>query len=120
MKPKLIDLQIQLHQQNAQSRASKPSRRRKCPDCAEIELVATLRQGIEIDCCPKCRGVWLDRGELERFIEYASQTPTELRIHQVPPGGEDGGNGDPLPLPHHRGPGVQSGRRRSWLLEIFE
>ena len=41
----------------------------KCPVCDESELVLSERQGIEIDYCPKCRGVWLDRGELDKIIE---------------------------------------------------
>lgn len=41
----------------------------KCPTCPEIKLVMTDRQGIEIDYCPECRGVWLDRGELDKLIE---------------------------------------------------
>jgi hypothetical protein len=40
----------------------------KCPIC-EIDLAMTDRQGIEIDYCPKCRGIWLDRGELDKIIE---------------------------------------------------
>ncbi|KIC96249.1 zf-TFIIB domain-containing protein [Flavihumibacter solisilvae] len=40
----------------------------KCPNCDET-LVMTERQGIEIDYCPKCRGVWLDKGELDKIIE---------------------------------------------------
>ena len=39
-----------------------------CPVCS-VQLVMTERQGIEIDYCPKCRGVWLDRGELDKIIE---------------------------------------------------
>jgi len=39
-----------------------------CPSC-RIDLVMSERQGIEIDYCPKCRGVWLDRGELDKIIE---------------------------------------------------
>ncbi|MCC7262577.1 MAG: zf-TFIIB domain-containing protein [Candidatus Latescibacteria bacterium] len=39
-----------------------------CPVC-KAELKALDRQGIEIDACPQCRGVWLDRGELEKIIE---------------------------------------------------
>lgn len=35
-------------------------------------LVIADRQGIEIDYCPKCRGVWLDRGELDKLIERAA------------------------------------------------
>lgn len=40
----------------------------KCPNCEET-LVMTERQGVEIDYCPKCRGVWLDRGELDKIID---------------------------------------------------
>lgn len=40
----------------------------KCPKC-DIFLVIADRQGIEIDYCPQCRGVWLDRGELDKIIE---------------------------------------------------
>lgn len=43
----------------------------QCPNCNET-LVMTERQGIEIDYCPKCRGVWLDRGELDKIIERSS------------------------------------------------
>ena len=44
----------------------------KCPVCAEPDLVMSDRQGIEIDYCPKCRGVWLDRGELDKVIERST------------------------------------------------
>ena len=42
----------------------------KCP-IDDTELMMTERQGIEVDYCPKCRGVWLDRGELDKIIERA-------------------------------------------------
>lgn len=41
----------------------------KCPSCKETSLVLSERQGIEIDYCPECRGVWLDRGELDKILE---------------------------------------------------
>lgn len=44
----------------------------KCPIC-NVNLVMTDRSGIEIDYCPDCRGVWLDRGELDKIIERSSQ-----------------------------------------------
>ena len=44
----------------------------KCPIDTTIDLVMTDRQGIEIDYCPTCRGVWLDRGELDKIIDRAS------------------------------------------------
>ena len=43
----------------------------KCPHCTTT-LVMSDRQGIEIDYCPDCRGVWLDRGELDKLIERAN------------------------------------------------
>jgi Zn-finger nucleic acid-binding protein len=43
-----------------------------CPVCKDPQLVISERQGIEIDYCPSCRGVWLDRGELDKLIEKAS------------------------------------------------
>jgi Zn-finger nucleic acid-binding protein len=42
-----------------------------CPVDGE-ELVITDRSGVEIDYCPKCRGVWLDRGELDKIIDRSS------------------------------------------------
>jgi Zn-finger nucleic acid-binding protein len=45
----------------------------KCPAC-DVELTMSERNGIEIDYCPKCRGVWLDRGELDKIIDR-SGTP---------------------------------------------
>jgi Zn-finger nucleic acid-binding protein len=41
----------------------------KCPVCTTVNLSLSDRQGIEIDYCPQCRGVWLDRGELDKLIE---------------------------------------------------
>ncbi|HZH43593.1 MAG TPA: zf-TFIIB domain-containing protein [Lysobacter sp.] len=43
----------------------------KCPNC-NVPLSMADRQGIEIDYCPQCRGVWLDRGELDKIIERSS------------------------------------------------
>ena len=43
----------------------------KCPIDGET-LVMTDRHGVEIDYCPKCRGVWLDRGELDKIIDRAA------------------------------------------------
>lgn len=44
-----------------------------CPFCTETSLLITERQSVEIDYCPKCRGVWLDRGELDKIIEKSSE-----------------------------------------------
>lgn len=56
----------------------------KCPVCENSNLLMSERQGIEIDYCPQCRGVWLDRGELDKIIErsgaVAPQSKTETQI----------------------------------------
>jgi Zn-finger nucleic acid-binding protein len=41
-----------------------------CPDC-RVDLVMAERHGVQIDYCPKCRGVWLDRDELDKIVEKA-------------------------------------------------
>jgi len=47
-----------------------------CPVC-NVELKMTERQGVEIDYCTKCRGVWLDRGELDKIIERSTTSGYE-------------------------------------------
>lgn len=42
----------------------------KCPNCNETLLIAE-RHKVEIDYCPNCRGVWLDKGELDKILDYA-------------------------------------------------
>ncbi len=44
----------------------------QCPVCKDQTLTMSERNGIEIDYCPACRGVWLDRGELDKIIERAA------------------------------------------------
>lgn len=48
----------------------------KCPVCTTVNLVMSERQGVEIDYCPECRGVWLDRGELDKVIERSGTQET--------------------------------------------
>lgn len=45
----------------------------KCPVC-NVDLIMADRQGVEIDYCPQCRGIWLDRGELDKIIERSTTT----------------------------------------------
>jgi len=57
-----------------------------CPTC-RVNLVMSERQGIEIDYCPQCRGVWLDRGELDKIIERSLGTgvaPSQERGQSAP------------------------------------
>jgi len=49
----------------------------KCPKCEVVELTMADRTGVEIDYCAACRGVWLDRGELDKIIDRAA-LPTNL------------------------------------------
>lgn len=58
----------------------------KCPIC-NVDLQMTERQNVEIDYCPQCRGVWLDRGELDKIIEKleSSNPAPERRISEMPP-----------------------------------
>ena len=46
-----------------------------CPGCRNVPLQMAERHGIEVEYCPACRGVWLDRGELDKIIERVSATP---------------------------------------------
>ncbi len=43
----------------------------QCPVCDDQQLSISSREGVEIDYCPQCRGVWLDRGELDKIIDRA-------------------------------------------------
>ena len=86
----------------------------KCPACPETVLVMTERQGIEIDYCPHCRGVWLDRGELDKRVERAAAPPAARPAHPpTVPKDRDGGDDFGTRRPY-------GGRRGSWLTEIFD
>ncbi len=94
----------------------------KCPAC-ETDLAMAERQGIEIDYCPKCRGVWLDRGELDKIIERST---AEIRPPDspVPSGGYDkprkhGGHHGKYAYGHDKY-GYGKRRRKSVLGEIFD
>ncbi|WP_439590483.1 zf-TFIIB domain-containing protein [Hydrogenophaga sp.] len=78
----------------------------KCPTCDSSSLVITERSGIEIDYCTQCRGVWLDRGELEKLLKRAATM--QARQRQFVDLDE--------PDPKKR----TSNRRKSWLVDIFE
>jgi Zn-finger nucleic acid-binding protein len=52
----------------------------KCPNCEQLLLIME-RQNVEIDYCPGCRGVWLDRGELDKIIFFAAQQEQPFTNH---------------------------------------
>ncbi len=84
----------------------------KCPTCADSTLTMADRQGIEIDYCPQCRGVWLDRGELDKLIERAAPSAAPANTARSQPGFVD----SDYPSAH----GQHGRRRKSWLSEIFD
>ena len=97
----------------------------RCPAC-QVDLVMSERQGVEIDYCPRCRGVWLDRGELDKILERSAanfappppqQAPSPARSHTPPPeyrhdDERDRGRRDE-PTPRKQG-------RRSFLHDLFD
>ena len=82
-------------------------------------LVMSERQTIEIDYCPTCRGVWLDRGELDKIIERSAAATATPRAAdppmspQVQRPGFGGGYGHGQQQPYHK-------RRKSFLEELFD
>jgi Zn-finger nucleic acid-binding protein len=84
-----------------------------CPVC-RVPLAMSDRQGIEIDYCPQCRGVWLDRGELDKIIERsapaqpAPAAPRQPAASYQEPGDGRGGYGKPYK------------KRKHWLSELFD
>ncbi len=86
----------------------------KCPTCPEVTLVMADRQGIEIDYCPQCRGVWLDRGELDKLIEKSASTqPSPVNVQAVRSDDYRESKDD------YRKDHYQK-RRKSFLSEIFD
>ena len=96
-----------------------------CPVC-KVPLVMSDRQGVEIDYCPQCRGVWLDRGELDKIIERNAQEsaapaapspaaapPSQRGYEQRPYYGDDDGR-------HHRDHPYHGKRRKSFFEELFD
>ena len=55
----------------------------QCPQCSQSPLVISERQGLEIDYCTRCRGVWLDRGELDKLIDDFTQTADAAKQKEI-------------------------------------
>lgn len=91
----------------------------KCPHCAEATLVMSERQGVEIDYCPQCRGIWLDRGELDKLLDRAatmSPAPAQAPARPAAPAGRP----DFVDSDFNRGSHGHYRRKKSWLNEIFD
>ena len=67
----------------------------KCPSCKDFDLLMSERKGIEIDYCPSCRGVWLDRGELDKLVQQAVQQDQANSLGKAPTA--ERGRGDLAP-----------------------
>ena len=97
-----------------------------CPVCKSVELVMADRQGIEIDYCPTCRGVWLDRGELDKLIERSVQlvnggSAVYAQDRSQPNAGHQGFKDSDFGRKDH-GYGQQGhhGQRRSFWRDLFD
>lgn len=101
-----------------------------CPVC-RVPLAMSDRQGIEIDYCPQCRGVWLDRGELDKIIERSTApvatpqvaTPAQSRPAPGPEAHPYAGGHDARYDPrygHGYGSKPYGKKRKSWLEDIFD
>ena len=96
----------------------------KCPTCTDTPLVMAERQGVEIDYCPACRGIWLDRGELDKLLDRAAAASpvAPVAVQQVlqsaPPGmqrqqGYGDGRYGYSDRDHYK-------NKKSWLHDIFD
>jgi uncharacterized protein len=93
----------------------------KCPTCTNALLVMSERQGVEIDYCPQCRGVWLDRGELDKLLERAAaqsnlQTSNHHTQHRDDRHLTPAGRGNE----HRHAKHERYYKQKSWLSEIFD
>ena len=91
----------------------------KCPHCPDTALLMTDRQGIEIDYCPKCRGVWLDRGELDKLMERAATQAAPAPQAAPQPQPQYQQPHYPQHPQHHQKP-YYGKHKKSWLSEIFD
>jgi uncharacterized protein len=90
-----------------------------CPAC-RVDLVMSERSGVEIDYCPKCRGVWLDRGELDKILERAgSEFSARSSAPSAPDHRAHRRDSDEYPAYGHQG---HHGKRkyRSFLDDLFD
>jgi Zn-finger nucleic acid-binding protein len=85
-----------------------------CPACKTVSLSMSERNGIEIDFCPECRGVWLDRGELDKIIEKSAVSTNNATNHNMQ---QQSGNPNLFGKPNDY---YKYKRKKSFLEEIFD
>jgi Zn-finger nucleic acid-binding protein len=88
-------------------------------------LTMSERSGIEIDYCPECRGVWLDRGELDKIIERSLTQGAPAPAPAAPQGGYERERDQRQQQYDQRYQGAQQGyprrkKKESWLSELFD
>lgn len=91
----------------------------QCPVCKTVSLVMSERQGIEIDYCPQCRGVWLDRGELDKIIEKSASFSETPRTESRPSGYPDRPQHDPYQHQTRHG-GYHKKKREGFFSDLFD
>lgn len=89
----------------------------QCPVC-RVPLAMSGREGIEIDYCPQCRGVWLDRGELDKIIERSAPQAAPRQSRPAPDYARHGGHAHSGYGHGHHGKPYK--KRKSWIEEIFD
>lgn len=93
----------------------------KCPTCPDAVLVMADRQGVEIDYCPSCRGIWLDRGELDKLLDKAAAMPAALSTALPQPAARQGSYRQPdFEDSDYRKQRQYGSRKKSWLNDIFD
>lgn len=93
----------------------------RCP-VDEATLVMSERNGIEIDYCPQCRGVWLDRGELDKIIDRSVTQPQPAAPAPAPQQGypQYGDRGGYDDRRRYDDKHYKKRKRESWLSELFD
>lgn len=98
----------------------------QCPVCESVNLVMADRAGIEIDYCPKCRGVWLDRGELDKIIERSLPAASAQSAGYGHQPAHDQGYSQPQHPPyghrpsHHDDRYYKKKKREGFLSDLFD
>lgn len=92
----------------------------KCPVCPDATLLMSERQGVEIDYCPQCRGVWLDRGELDKLLDLSAAAPAARPAAVQPVQQAHPVHPDFVDSDYRHGKRGYPRRQKSWLSEIFD
>jgi uncharacterized protein len=86
-----------------------------CPVC-KVDLLLSEKQGIEIDYCPKCRGIWLDRGELDKIVEKSANAEDNFRLKER----NTNTNYRDDDVDKYRSQGYNKNKKKSFLGDLFD